>query len=479
MQKQAPSPVRILTMVMFALSCFGLLLFLWLSFGGVIPLKPEGYRMKVALPEATQLGLEADVRVAGVRVGKVKSKQLDTAGNRTVATLEIERKFAPVNKDAKAILRQKTLLGETYLELTPGTQGGPTVPENGTLGAAQVQPTVELDEIFEAFDPITRQAFQTWQTSLADSFRGRGQDFSDALGNLPSFAQDGSAVLKVLDSERTDLSRLVRDTGSVFAALSQDPQALQELIVNSERVFSATASQNEKLAETFQIFPTFLDESKATLARLRTFALNTDPLIKDLRPVARDLGPTLRDVRLFAPDLKNVLLRLDSLTTVSQDNLPALVETLGGLKPLLASVGPFAGQLNPILEWLEFYNHQVSDFIGGAASGLAATTTHNVGTGHYLRQASPIDPAGESVGIFPTRLAKNRGNTYLEPLFGTDPELSKKLIFPNWDCNNAGGEQGPNYSAFPTPTPGCFVQKPIPFKGFGGTTIPFVAPESY
>src|SRR4051812_12295401 len=117
MQKQAPSLGRVLTMVLFALSCFGLLLFLWLSFGGPVPLKPKGYQMKVAFPEATQLGLEADVRVAGVRIGKVRKKELDPNGNRTVATLEIERKFAPIHKDARAILRQKTLLGETYVEL--------------------------------------------------------------------------------------------------------------------------------------------------------------------------------------------------------------------------------------------------------------------------------------------------------------------------------------------------------------------------
>ena len=42
MQKQAPSLGRILTMAVFALSCIGLLLFLWLSFGGAIPLKPKG-----------------------------------------------------------------------------------------------------------------------------------------------------------------------------------------------------------------------------------------------------------------------------------------------------------------------------------------------------------------------------------------------------------------------------------------------------
>src|SRR3954449_6507649 len=149
MQKSAPTLPKLLTMVVFALSCFGLLLFLWLSFGGPIPLKPKGYRVQVAFPEATQLGLEADVRVAGVSVGKLRKKTIDPRGNRTLAELEIERKYAPLRTDTQAILRQKSLLGETYVELTPGSSKK-TIPEGGRLPNARVQKTVELDEIFQA-----------------------------------------------------------------------------------------------------------------------------------------------------------------------------------------------------------------------------------------------------------------------------------------------------------------------------------------
>ena len=120
MNKSAPSLSRILTMVMFALSCFGLLLFLWLSFGGAVPLKPQGYRVQVAFPEATTLATEADVRIAGVSVGKVRELEVDGDRNRTLATIELDRQFAPLHADARAMLRQKTLLGETYVELTPG-----------------------------------------------------------------------------------------------------------------------------------------------------------------------------------------------------------------------------------------------------------------------------------------------------------------------------------------------------------------------
>ena len=61
----------------FALSCFGLLLFLWLAFGGPIPLQPKGYRFNIAFREAATLSQEADVRISGVSVGKVKVDHAD------------------------------------------------------------------------------------------------------------------------------------------------------------------------------------------------------------------------------------------------------------------------------------------------------------------------------------------------------------------------------------------------------------------
>ena len=87
MIKQAPSIGRIVAMVVFTLSCFALLLFLWLAFGGPVPLKPEGYRFKVHMPEAATLAVEADVRMAGVNVGKVKKKELQKQGARTLVEM--------------------------------------------------------------------------------------------------------------------------------------------------------------------------------------------------------------------------------------------------------------------------------------------------------------------------------------------------------------------------------------------------------
>jgi virulence factor Mce-like protein len=478
MQKAAPSTGRILTMVGFALSCFGLLLFLWLSFGGSVPLKPKGYRVEVAFPEATQLAQQADVRIAGVSVGKVVSKKLDPAGNRTIATIELQRKFAPVSRDARAILRQKTLLGETYVQLIPGSRGSPPLPDGGLLARNRVVKTVELDEILNALDPKTRQAFRTWQQSLAGALRGNGRNLNDVLGNLPSFAADGADLLKVLDVQHTALRGLVRDTGTVFDALSQDQGQLRNVVTGSEAVFSQTAAQQRALADTISVFPTFLDESKATLARLKTFARDTDPLIQDLRPGIHDLAPTLHDVRLLAPDLRTLFRRLDPLITVSKTGLPALTEVLNGATPLLGQLAPFLEQLNPVLSYIAQYQHQTADFISQGAGGLAGTTASvSGGNGHYLRQFQPL--GAESVGLYPFRNPANRGNTYLPPLFSADDQAAKHQIFPNWDCQNTGGPHEAKPGIGPLlGSPACFTES-LPHVSGDGAKFPHVGAATY
>jgi virulence factor Mce-like protein len=458
MQKAAPSLPRILIMVVFALSCFGLLLFLWLSFGGPIPLKPKGYQVKIGFPEATTLAQEADVRVAGVPVGKVRKIEPENGKNLTLATVEIERRFAPLRSDAKAVLRQKTLLGETYVELTPGSSEK-MIPEDGRLPDGQVEDTVQLDEIFDALDPQTREDFRTWQQQLAQGIKGRGRDFNDALGTLPGFARDGADILGVLDTQEAAVQRLVKNTGVVFAALTQNEAQLENLITGSKRMFDATASKSDALAETIRIFPTFLDESKLTVERVQRFARDTDPLITDLRPVARELQPTLRDVRGLAPYLERFFDRLGPVITASKKGMPATREVLEGAEPLLAEAGPFLGQFNPILEYFEASQWQVADFLNFGAAALAATTeSPGGGMGHYLRQFGPL--GAESAAMYQERLSSNRGNTYIQPITlaastaDRGRTYNKYKVTPMFDCRNSGVKPAPNAQR----EPGCVVQ---------------------
>ena len=201
MTKQAPSRARIVTMVAFAGSCIGLLIYLWTSFGGSVPLAPKGYRFDVEFDQAVQLAAQSDVRISGVSVGKVVSVGLDRRTGLTRAVIEIDRQFAPRPADTRAILRQKSLLGETYVELSPGTPTGPKLPDGATLPRAQVAPTVQLDQILSTFDPTTRLAFETWMQQAGIALTGRGEDFNTAFAYLYPFATNVDAVLAVLGRE--------------------------------------------------------------------------------------------------------------------------------------------------------------------------------------------------------------------------------------------------------------------------------------
>jgi phospholipid/cholesterol/gamma-HCH transport system substrate-binding protein len=439
MQKSVPSFGRIAAMVVFALSCFGLLLFLWLAFGGPIPLKPKGYRFQTTFDEATQLAKEADVRISGVPVGKVKTIEPDKASGRTVAIIEMESRYAPLPSDSKAILRQKTLLGETYVELTPGSKDAPPVPEEGTLKASQVSKTVELDEILRAFDPPTRRAFQSWMQDQAQAIDGYGRDVNDALGNLGPFAEDAAVLVDILNRQEGAVQRLISNTGVVFEALTERRGQLRSMIQNANRVFATTAARDRELQESFVALPTFADESRLTLARLAEFSRDTNPLVTQLRPAARELSPTLIDLGALAPDLKRLFIELNPLIDASRTGFPAAQRVLRDARPLLAQIDPAARQLVPILDFLGLYRSELTGFF---ANVTAATQARTPGSDvHYLRTTNPLNP--ENLAVHPRRIGSNRPNPYMKPrgfddmLRGlTDPPRGVK-VYEDRHCNRA------------------------------------------
>jgi ABC-type transporter Mla subunit MlaD len=346
-------------------------------------------------------------------VGRVQHKQLD--GSYTLATLRIQPEYAPLPADTKAILRQKTLLGETYVELTPGDRKGKKIADGGKLPQGSVAQTVQLDEIFRAFDPKTRAAFRVWLDQQGRAFDKRGRDLNAALGNLTPFEQDATTLLQILNEQKADTRRLVANTGVVFDALTQRGDQLRSLIENSNTVFRTTASRNARLKEIFTIFPTFLDEARLTTARLTTFSQATNPLITQLRPAARELSPTLLDLKRLAPDLKGLFRDLGPLITASRKGLPAVARILDDTKPLLGQLEPFLRNLNPILDYLGLYKREIAAFFSLDAASTQAVDRPTASSGivHYLRTSNPLNP--ENLAVYPRRIASNRSNPYVAP----------------------------------------------------------------
>jgi phospholipid/cholesterol/gamma-HCH transport system substrate-binding protein len=461
MVKQAPTLRRLLVMVFFALSCFGLLLFLWLAFGGPIPLQAKGYRVKVRFIEATQLAKEADVRISGVPVGKVKNLEFvrdgrclpSESGTRngacSEATIELRDRYAPLAADARAILRQKTLLGETYIELTPGSRNGRKLKEGGLLPVGNVSRTVELDKIFRAFDEQTRKSFQIWMQAQAEGANARGQDINDAFGQLEPLTENATRLLSVLDTQRAAVQRLVSNTGEVFTALSERDGQLSSLITNANAVFQTTAQRNGQLQEAFTALPTFERESAVTFDRLARFARTTNPLITQLRPAARELSPTLVNLGATAPDFKGLFRDLNPLIRASRAGLPALQRFLDDLRPLLGQFDPFLRQLEPPLQGLAAYKRELTAFFANIAAASEATDkpSNSPSPVHYLRTSSPVNP--EALAAYPRRLGINRANPYEFP--GVFSSLSQGL--PVYDSRPCGVVPTPTLNSDPSLIP--------------------------
>ena len=441
MNKAAPSFGRIAAMVVFALSCFGLLLFLWLAFGGPIPLKPQGYRFQTSFAEATQLAKEADVRISGVPVGRVKTIEPDTETGRSIVVIELQSRYAPMPSDAQAILRQKTLLGETYVELTPGSRDAEPVAEGGSLPESQISDTVQLDEIYRTFDAETRAAFQTWMQEQARGIGGYGRDLNDALGNLGPFAEDSAVLVDILNRQEGAVTSLISNTGVVFEALTERDGQLRSLIENSNRVFQATASRDEELKEAFVALPTFERESAQTLERLAEFSVDTDPLITQLRPAARELSPTLQDLGALSPDLEALFRELNPLIDASVKGFPAAEKVLEDARPLIAQLDPAMRQLGPMVDFIGLYKPELTAFFGNTVGATQAFDTTRV---HYLRTTNPLN--AENLAVYPRRIGTNRPNAYTKP--GNFNQLGQGLpVFENRHC----GSGSPGITNVPLP----------------------------
>ena len=403
MNKQRPSNLAMITMVAFAASCVGLLIFLWISFGGTLPFNAQGYRFSVEFNQATELASNAEVEIAGVTVGHVTSVGVDHKTGLTRAVLQIDHQYVPRPANTRAILRQKTLLGETYVQLSAGNPHGPKLRDGAALPQGQVAQSVQLDQILDTFDPKTRAAFATWMQQGGIALTNRGQQFNAAFAQLYPFATNVNSVLAVLQRQKSATSTLLHDGGQVFSALSSSPAQLQGFVRNTNQLFATTASRDAALAATIRAFPAFLAQTRVTTDTVGRFAANTKPLIDELHPAAAQLNPALESVAQLTPELQTLMDNIPPLTGAGKTGLPALGSFLTQGVPFLTALKPFLGQLDPVIDYINTYRRELAGFFanGTAASQAQSSGATGVPTVHYLRISNPIGP--ESLATYQTR----------------------------------------------------------------------------
>ncbi len=439
MIKRAPSPAQLLAMIAFAFSCFALILFLWVSFGGPVPLKPQGYRVNVTFNEAVQLATEADVRISGVPVGKVK--KVTPEQGRTGAELEIEPRYAPLPDDVRAILRSKTLLGETYVELSPGDKNAATIPDHGSIPTAQVSNQVQLDEVIRTFDEPTRKAFGDWLIGQSDAVKGHGDQLNQAFGVLPMFLTDSNSLMEVLHRQDKALSRVFRNTAKIFDAIDSRPGQLTELIVNSNRLLRVTANRSQQLVDTFNEFPEFLRQTRQTISEFQDFADGTQNLIDNTNAFADASSPLLKKSVRVSEDAADLVNSLEPMLDKADAGLPATNQFLALAKPTIAQLDPFLANLNPVLEFVGLYQRELTAFAANDAAASqaqlsqsdSATKKGQATFGHYLRAFTMFTP--DSLAYYPNKTVKTRSNAY--PVPGWYDRLAQGLqVFDSGQCGS-------------------------------------------
>jgi virulence factor Mce-like protein len=461
---KAPKLSLILIAVVFALSCFGFTLFVWKTFGGPTPLQAHGYRFHVLFgTEASTLTTNADVRISGVNVGKVISVKRRRLSED--ALLEMKSKFAPVPKDTRAIIRFKSLLGESFVELSPGTRDAPKLKENGTLARKNVVPVQQVDEVLGSFDKPTREAFKLFFQRTAKALDKRGADLNVALGHLAPSTESAADLLQILDDQSNSLKSFVRDTGTALQAIGRRQTDLQSLIRAGNQVFATTAARDRNLQQTVQSLPRFLDQTRGALADIDDVTKIAAPAFAELRPVIPLIKPALDQTRLLAPTLQDLFVGLRPTIDAGKTGFPALTRILVPAKPLFDVLDIAGSYLVPLADYLKSYRTDVITWL----AKLAATAEWQAPNGQRMaRLINPIDE--EAVLGYTKRNKSNRHNPYTLP--GEIARLANTTVRA-FDCRNTDNPQQVPVQG--TGAPPCIVQPPFTFRGLTGS-FPHVVP---
>jgi phospholipid/cholesterol/gamma-HCH transport system substrate-binding protein len=214
-----------------------------------LPLIGGGDTYYAAFSEAGGLKANDEVRVAGVRVGKVQT--VDLAGDhvRVEFTVEDGVQFGP---STGAAIKVKTLLGAMYLALEPAGEGQmeeeSEIPVDRTSspydvvdafsGLADTSERIDTDRLAQSLDTLsglmenTPEEFKAaleGMSALSTNIAARDEQLNELLGNMQK-------VSKVLADRNGDLITLMEDGDKLFRALVARREAVHDLLVATSQL---------------------------------------------------------------------------------------------------------------------------------------------------------------------------------------------------------------------------------------------------
>ena len=281
-----------------------------------LPLIGGGDTYYAAFTETGGLKANDEVRVAGVRVGKVQEVTLDGGHVRVEFTVDRGVDFG---RDTGANIKVKTLLGAMYLALVPNGTGqleeGAEIPTSRTnspydvveafSGLADTSERIDTDQLATSLDTLaslmesTPEEFQgalRGMSALSQNIAARDEQLNELLGNMQK-------VSKVLADRNGDLITLMEDGDKLFRALVSRREAVHNLLVATSRLSTELTAL---VRETRDDLAPALGHLDSVLDMLRKNQENLDNSLRLMAPFYRVFANTLGNGPWFDTYIQNL-----------------------------------------------------------------------------------------------------------------------------------------------------------------------------
>jgi len=390
--------------------------------------KPFELKADMTTAQAVTPGQGQTVRVAGVRVGDISAVNYED-GHAEV-TMDIDRQFLPIYKNATILLRPKTGLKDMFLELDPGTNYDPNSNDdefqNGeTIPIANTAPDTNVDQILSALDGDTRAYLRLLLVGAGQGLNGRGKDLGKLLGSLGPINRGLARINTEVAKRKDNLATLIHNMNLLFGRVGEDGQGIAQLVSASDQALGAIASQSPDVQRTVSLLGPTLSTTRDALAKTDQLAQVLGPTINSLRPFARKLKPvndTLgnlakttfdpvkqeirpfvvnarQPVRNLRPAAENLVHATPRLTTVGS-KLNELFN-LAAYNPNGAEAPGTPGRDEGYLYWLGWLGHVGNSTFAGQDAHGAYRHVYVVATCNTVKSllaTSPLAPAITGLG---------------------------------------------------------------------------------
>jgi phospholipid/cholesterol/gamma-HCH transport system substrate-binding protein len=302
----------------------------------LIQQKPYVVKVQFDDAQAVQPGQGQTVRTAGVEIGQIGKVTLKDG--KALVEMQLKHEYKGyIKRDATALLRTKTGLKDMFIEVDPGK--GKSVPENGTIPAANTAPDTDPDEILSALDSDSRDYLKLLISGAGKGLRNRGSDLQETFARLGPTTRDLARLNTAVALRRKNLKHLINRYGLLTQELGTKDRDIVRLVRSSNDVFEALAAEDGNISSTVSKLPGTLNQTQSTLSKVDTFSQRLTPALNALRPPIRKLDPANKAVLPLAregtPEIRDQIRPFTRVATPFIKNLGTGTANLNKASPNL------------------------------------------------------------------------------------------------------------------------------------------------